>query len=190
MSWRLLLPSATLLAACSAPDPVEPADLVLWGGPIHTAEAAQPRIEALAVRDGRFVYCGDQDGLAAYIGPRTRRIDLAGRTLLPGLADGHAHLLGIGAALERVDLVGTASYAEVVDRAVVGAAELPADAWLLGRGWDQNDWPDTAFPSHHALSAALPERPAVLTRVDGHALLANAAAMKAAGCRRRASAAP
>ncbi|MBC8329646.1 MAG: amidohydrolase [Planctomycetes bacterium] len=184
MFRSMLLPFAASLAACTAPEPQEPADLVLWGGPIHTAEAGQPRVQALAIRGGRFVYCGDEDGLEAYIGPGTRRIDLAGRTLLPGLADGHAHLLGIGAALERVDLVGTASYEEVVARAVAGAAQLPPDAWLLGRGWDQNDWADTAFPSHQALSAALPDRPAVLTRVDGHALLANAAAMKAAGVTR------
>ncbi len=177
----LLLPGLACLRSAQPVEVGPPADLLFTGGRIYTAEEEQPTAEALAVRGGRIVYVGAAEGLEALRGPRTREIRLGDRVLLPGFADGHAHLLGIGAALERVDLVGTASYEQVIERAVAGAAELPAEAWLLGRGWDQNDWADTAFPTHHALSAALPDRPAVLTRVDGHALLANAAAMKAAG---------
>ncbi|RMH04905.1 MAG: amidohydrolase [Planctomycetota bacterium] len=171
----------TLLALLAACQTVEPADVVFTGGPIRTADPARPQVEAVAIRDGWIVYAGDEAGLAPWIGPATLRRDLAGAALLPGLADGHLHLLGLGAALEQVDLVGTRSLEEVISRVVAAAAELPPEQWLLGRGWDQNDWPDPSFPTHDALSAALPERPAVLTRIDGHALLANAAAMRAAG---------
>ncbi len=182
MLRRAFLAACPLLLACQGPPPsAEAADLLFHGGPIHTADPAQPTVEALLVRDGRVLLAGSLAEAEAGCGPATRRIDLAGRALLPGFADGHAHLMGIGAAAERVDLMGTTSYAEVVERARAAAAALPEGAWLQGRGWDQNDWADTAFPHHGPLSAALPDRPAVLTRVDGHALLANAAAMAAAG---------
>lgn len=153
---------------------------MLRGGVVHGAVGGEG-FTAVAIRDGRLAWVGDEDGAGAWIGAGTRVIDLGGRVVLPGFADGHAHLLGIGAMLETVDLTGTASFAEVVARALAGLDGLPPGAWLRGRGWDQNDWAVADFPTHHELSRAVPERPAVLARVDGHALLANAAAMRAAG---------
>ena len=114
-------------------------------------------------------------------GAATRVVDVSGRTVIPGLIDAHGHLAGLGAALRTVDLVGTRSYEEVVARVAARAARMPAGSWVIGRGWDQNDWPDTRFPLHTALSAAVPNHPVVLTRIDGHALLANARAMQLAG---------
>jgi predicted amidohydrolase YtcJ len=114
-------------------------------------------------------------------GPSTRMLDLAGHTVIPGMVDAHGHLLGLGEMLRNVDLVGTKSLADVVQRTVDRAKTLPAGSWVLGRGWDQNQWGDTRFPTHDALSNALPDNPVVLSRVDGHAVFANAAAMKAAG---------
>ena len=104
-------------------------------------------------------------------------IDLAGRAVTPGLIDAHSHLVGLGEALEQVDLVGAATYDEVVRRVREAARALPAGAWVRGRGWDQNRWPDKRFPTHEALSAAVPDHPVWLTRVDGHAALVNARAM-------------
>ncbi|HEY0673314.1 MAG TPA: amidohydrolase [Longimicrobiales bacterium] len=103
---------------------------------------------------------------------------------MPGLIDSHGHFSGLGTALRTVDLVGTRSYEEVVQRVAQRASQLPAGSWVLGRGWDQNDWPRTEFPTHATLSSAVAAHPVVLSRVDGHALLANARAMQLAGIKR------
>jgi predicted amidohydrolase YtcJ len=113
-------------------------------------------------------------------GSATRVLDAGGRTVVPGITDAHAHLLGLGQALRRVDLRGTRSYDEVIQRVAARARQAPAGSWIMGRGWDQNDWGDTRFPTHEALSRAVPDHPVWLERVDGHAGLANARAMQAA----------
>ena len=156
------------------------ADLIVTAKAIHTADAATPQAQAFAVRGGRFVYVGSRDGVRSLRGPRTRMLDLGGATVLPGLIDAHLHFMHVGQALHEVDVAHLSSYDEVVRRTVAFAASSP-DAWIIGDGWDQNLWPDRAFPTHPALSAALPDRPVVLNRVDGHALLANAKAMALAG---------
>jgi predicted amidohydrolase YtcJ len=102
-------------------------------------------------------------------------------TILPGLTDAHAHLYGLGVALDVVDLTGTESYEAVIARVKQRAATAQPGEWIVGRGWDQNDWPVQEFPTFAALDAAVPDHPVFLTRVDGHAALANSAAMRAAG---------
>jgi predicted amidohydrolase YtcJ len=157
------------------------ADLILRHGVFYPV-APPGRIEgSLAVRGGRIVYLGPDTGADAWRGPRTRVIDLAGRAVTPGLIDAHSHLGALGEALEEVDLTGAASYPEVVRRVAEAAGRLPAGAWVRGRGWDQNRWPDKQFPTEGALSAAVPDHPVWLERVDGHAALANAAALKLLG---------
>lgn len=101
--------------------------------------------------------------------------------VVPGLHDAHAHLSGLGASLDNVDLVGTKSFAEVIERVRARAAKTAKGEWILGRGWNQEHWDDKSFPSHAALTAATPDHPVWLTRVDGHAALANGRAMAAAG---------
>ena len=172
------------LLACTRPSDVrefQPADLIVHGGTIYTVDSLYPRAEALVVRDGRIVYRGPRETALQHRGPNTRVIDATGRTIIPGMTDAHAHLLGLGTALRNVDLVGTKSYDEVIARVAARARELPAGSWVLGRGWDQNDWADQRFPTHEALSRAVPDHPVALERIDGHATLANAAAMRAAG---------
>ena len=107
-----------------------------------------------------------------------------GAFVMPGLQDAHGHLLGLGSALVEVNLVGTASFAEVVAKARAAAEKLPDGAWVVGRGWDQNDWGDKRMPDHQSLSEAVPDHPVWLTRVDGHAGLANDRALSAAGITR------
>ena len=158
-----------------------PADLVVLNGRIYTADGARPVVDAIAVRDGRIVFVGDEAGARALVGARTETLDLDGRTMIPGMTDAHAHVAGLGEALRDVDLTGTSSYEQVIARVVERARNTPKGEWIVGRGWDQNDWGDTRFPTHEALTRALPDHPVYLTRVDGHAAVVNAMAMQKAG---------
>ncbi len=158
----------------------QPADLVVLNARIYTADVNRPVAAAFAVRGGRIAFVGSTRGALALVGPRTERLDLAGRTVIPGMVDAHAHLLGLGQALRTVDLVGTRSYDEVIARVVERAKAARPGEWIRGRGWDQNDWADTRFPTHQALSRAVPNNPVYLTRVDGHAALVNAKALELA----------
>jgi predicted amidohydrolase YtcJ len=157
------------------------ADLLLRRGVFYPVQPPGRVEGSLAVRDGRIVYLGPDAGADELRGPQTRVVDLAGRAVTPGLIDAHSHLLGLGEALAQVDLVGTASYDEVIRKVREAAAKVPAGTWVGGRGWDQNDWPDKRFPTHEALSAAVPDHPVWLERIDGHAALVNARALEALG---------
>jgi predicted amidohydrolase YtcJ len=174
--------AAVALFLHTAASPAEDgADLILKRGVFYPVDPTGRVEGSLAVRGGRIVYLGPDAGAEALRRPATRVIDLAGRAVTPGLIDAHSHLLGLGAALEQVDLRGAATYEEVVRRVREAARSLPAGAWVRGRGWDQNLWPGKAFPEHGALSAAVPDHPVWLTRVDGHAALVNARAMQILG---------
>jgi len=159
----------------------QPADLVVTNARVYTSDVNRPTAQAFAVRGDRIVFVGSDRGALALAGPRTEKLDLGGKTVLPGLVDAHAHLLGLGQALRNVDLVGTRSYDEVIARVVARARAAPPGTWIRGRGWDQNDWGNTRFPTHQALSRAVPNNPVYLTRVDGHAALVNAKALELAG---------
>jgi len=189
----MALAGAAALAAAAPPSPrpsplEDGADLILRHGIFYPATArpspgsAPERIlGSLAVRAGRIVYLGGDAGALALRRPATRVVELGGRAVTPGLIDAHSHLLGLGEALEEVDLRGSASYDEVIRRVTAAARELPAGAWVRGRGWDQNRWPGKAFPTAGPLSAAVPDHPVWLTRVDGHAALLNGRALASLG---------
>ncbi|HEV3455338.1 MAG TPA: amidohydrolase [Thermoanaerobaculia bacterium] len=181
--------------------PEDSADLILVHGVLYPVAPPGRVVGSIAVRGGRIVYLGEDAGALALRGPATQVIELAGRAVTPGLIDAHSHLGGLGAALDQVDLGGAATYEEVIRRVRLAAGSAggaggaggagaggsgtpggrPPGAWIFGRGWDQNRWPDKSFPDHHALSQALPDHPVWLTRVDGHAALLNARAMAALG---------
>ncbi|HBK44876.1 MAG TPA: amidohydrolase, partial [Xanthomonadaceae bacterium] len=129
--------------------------------------------------DGRIAAVGDTDQLLAQY-PQARRIELPQATLVPGLIDAHGHVMGLGWALLQANLVGADSKDEALARLREFERTLAPDAWLVGSGWDQNDWPDKAFPTAADLDRAFPERPVWLERVDGHAGWANSAALKLA----------
>jgi len=156
------------------------ADLIVTNARVYTSDVNRPIAEALAVRNGRIAFVGSNRGALALAGPRTERLDLGGKTVITGMVDAHAHLLGLGQALRTVDLVGTKSYDEVIARVAERAKSARPGEWVRGRGWDQNDWADTRFPTNAALSRAVPNNPVYLTRVDGHAGLVNAKALELA----------
>ena len=174
LTLAALVPAGTATAS-------EPADLVLLNATVHTVDPKRARAEAVAVRGNRIVAVGTSAEIQAYVGPRSRVMDLRGRTVVPGFDDAHAHFLGIGFARLDVDLVGTGTFDDVVARVEKAVKARTPGEWIRGRGWDQNDWADTRFPSHEALSLAVPNNPVYLTRVDGHAALVNAKALEAAG---------
>ena len=158
--------------------PPQPADLIVTNARVYTADESRPLAEAFGVRDGRVVFVGSKPEVAVLKGANTRVIDAGRRTVIPGMVDAHAHFGGLAQKLRAVDLVGTHSYDEVIARVVERAKTTPKGTWIQGRGWDQNAWGDTRFPTHEKLSAAIPDHPVELTRVDGHATLVNAAAMR------------
>ena len=185
IAFRSLVGAAVLAAPfgllAQSAVPTAPADLIVTNARVYTADDARPLVEAFAVRDGRITFVGSQREAAVLAGPATRIVDAGGRTVIPGMVDAHAHFSGLAQTLRQVDLTGTTSLAEVIARVVAKAQTVPKGTWITGRGWDQNDWGVTDFPTHDALSAALPDHPVLLERVDGHATYANMAAMKAAG---------
>lgn len=146
---------------------------------IRTMDAAHPEAQAMAFdAQGRIVALGAATDLQRQF-PAAKRLDLGDATVVPGLIDAHGHVSGLGLKQMRADLVGARDKAEVLQRLRDFARDLPPGAWLLGRGWDQNDWPDKQFPSAADLDAAFPDRPVWLRRVDGHAAWANSAALRA-----------
>lgn len=188
--------SAGVGTACHKPQPPqgprpgESADLVFAGGDIWTMDAAHPHVTALAVRAGKIVALGTDRDVAAWIGPSTRTVALAGRAVTPGLIDAHCHLYGLGMDLENISVRDATSEADAV--ALVAASEQLKNwrlhTWLVGRGWDQNRWPGGAFPSKKSLDSVLPPfslsrplLPILLRRVDGHAIWVNSDALRIAG---------
>ena len=164
-----------------------PADLVLYGGAVITLDPARPEAQAVAVRGDSIVAAGGNGEILEMAGPRTRRIDLHGALVVPGLTDAHAHVRSLGERLATLDLHGVASIDEVARLVRERDLALPPGAWVTGGGWDQNLWPGKQFPDHRPLTGAAPDRPVWLTRVDGHAGWANLKAMQAAGVGPRAT---
>jgi predicted amidohydrolase YtcJ len=145
------------------------------------------RFRALVVNDKGKIVQVLRDGQDAVM-PIERRVDVGGRTLLPGLIDAHGHVvdspggdMGLGLMILQLDLNGTSSIADLQQRLAAYAKANPGTGWIVGRGWNQELWPDKRFPTAADLDAVVPDRPVMLARVDGHAVIANSAALKIAG---------
>ena len=165
-----------VLLSCEdkASDKVE-VDAIFYNGNIYTVDSGFSKAEAFAVKDGRFVAVGLTDSIQANYSAKTMT-DLAGKTVLPGLIDAHCHFYRFGESLQNADLVGTQSYDEIIDRLSAFQKEKPSD-FVFGRGWDQNDWENKAFPTKAKLDSLFPDIPVALQRIDGHALLVNQKAL-------------
>jgi predicted amidohydrolase YtcJ len=169
------------LAVASVAGPAFAADLVLLGGRVRSGPEAAKLVSALVVRDGIIIYVGADEGPRAAAQPGARVIELAGRTVLPGFRDGHAHLAGIGHRLRGFDLSTAPSLAELLDRVRQRAAAAQPASWIVGEGWIETAWPEKRMPSRAELDAAAPNNPVALRRADGHAIVANSAAFRLAG---------
>ena len=145
------------------------------------ADGKLERFSGLVIGDdGKIVQVIPEGAMMKLSGVDTV-VDGGGRTLLPGLIDAHGHVMGLGESAMQLDLVGTASLADLQARLRDYAAARPADPWIVGRGWNQELWPSKRFPTAADLDAVVPDRPVILERVDGHAVVVNNAALKAAG---------
>ncbi len=177
--WSLLLLSFSNLAWVGCGGPTNSADLVLHNAHVVCLDGSGTEAQALAIRDGMVIAVGKEHEVRnAFRGSPTH--DLRGATVYPGLIDAHSHLLGYALNLSHTNLVGTASWEEVVQRLFDDHA-ASSDAWVRGRGWDQNDWPSQAFPDRARLDSLFPDRPVALQRIDGHAVLANHVALRMTG---------
>ena len=156
------------------------ADLIIVGGTIYTLDPDSPRVEAVAVAGQKIVCAGTRGEVERYRGSSTRTLDVTGMTVLPGLVDAHGHLAGLGNSLALLDLSGTASSEDVRRLVLERIAAAKPDEWILGRGWDQNDWEVEEFPSVGDLEGT-DSHPVVLRRVDGHAVWVNKRALELCG---------
>jgi hypothetical protein len=176
-----ILVGAVAVAAVQSRQPTPaPADVIVVNGRVYTVDPQRAEAQAVAIRGDRIVAVGSTPEALTFRGPRTQVIDAGGRAVIPGLHDAHGHVLGLGESLQQVDLRGTPSVQAVLDTIRARAGQLPKGRWILGRGWDQNDWPDQAWPTAAQLDAAAPDHPVYLSRVDGHAAWVNTAALRAA----------
>ena len=178
---RLTLGVAFFAASPIAAQTAAKADLIVVNARVYTVDDAHPQASAFAARNGRIVFVGSNREARMLAGSVTKVVDAKGQTVIPGMVDAHAHLLGLGTSLRNVALAGSKTYDEVIARVLERVKTAKPGEWIVGRGWDQNLWPDKKFPTHEALTRAVPNNPVVLTRIDGHALVANAMAMRAAG---------
>jgi predicted amidohydrolase YtcJ len=160
----------------------EPPNVIFTGGNVYALDAAGTRAEAIAVRGGRILAVGSDREVLALAGAGTKRVDLKGLTVVPGLIDAHGHMAGLGALkCGREDLLEAASFDEVVKRVEARVRQARPGEWILGSRWDQANWGQKELPTNERLSAVSPDNPVMLWRVDGHAALANAKALALAG---------
>ncbi len=152
--------------------------LLLTNAKVYTGNDAQPRAEAIVAADGRIVFAGSATEAKRRAPTDARVVDLNGATILPGFVDAHAHLEGIGQRELSFDLEGTKSLAELQAKLKARAAAEPgAGRWIVGRGWIESQWSPAKFPTRADLDAVVSDRPVILTRADGHALVANSRAL-------------
>jgi len=158
--------------ACQKPTPV---DVLVVNANVYTVDDTNAKAEAFAIKDGKFVSIGSTEEISKkYIATQT--IDVSGKTIVPGLIDAHCHFYRLGMQQQKVDLRGTKSYDEVLDRMITFQKQKKL-TFLTGRGWDQNDWDVKEFPTKEKLDSIFPDIPVAVRRVDGHALLVNQVAL-------------
>ncbi|MCE2725882.1 MAG: amidohydrolase [Planctomycetaceae bacterium] len=173
---------AMLMAGIGVSAAVEPADAIYGGGTILTMAGPEPaQVESLAVKDGRIVFVGPAAEAATFAGPNTRRIDLAGKTLLPGFIDTHGHFVYFGKNLVDANLFGSATVAEVLERMRKQVERTPADGWIVGFGYQARQLAEGRPPTAEELDRVSADRPVLIVDSSGHLGSANAAAFRAAG---------
>lgn len=168
-----------ILASLVSCNKKEMVDLIVTNAQIYTVNENFDTAQSFAVKDGKFVAVGSSEEILAKYSAE-KIIDAQGQTIVPGLIDAHCHFYGLGLQQQKVDLTATASFDEVIERIIAFQQEKKV-SYITGRGWDQNDWETKEFPTKEKLDQLFPTTPIAITRIDGHALLANQAAIDLAG---------
>lgn len=164
------------LISCKSKEKV---DLIVYNATIYTVNSNFAKADAFAVKDGKFIAVGTIDDLKKNY-TAANELNAQGQTIVPGLIDAHCHFFGLGLQQQKVDLEGTKSYDEVLQRLKDFQLQKQVN-FITGRGWDQNDWTVKEFPTKEKLDALFPNTPVAITRIDGHALLVNQASLNLAG---------
>lgn len=170
--------SAVMLSGCSSGK--EAVDLILKNAVIYTIDEEFSVVDCMVIKEGKIIDIGSQvELLNKYIADEV--LDAEGGYVYPGFYDPHCHFYHYGAGLStRADLTDTKSFDDVL-QIMKAFADVRSEGWLVGRGWDNNNWEDASFPNSRELNELFPDRPVMLIRVDGHAVLANDVALKLAG---------
>ena len=176
MKIFILIMSVSIISSC---DNKQKIDLLVYNAIVYTVDSNFSNAEAIAVDKGKIIAVGNSKELQDQY-DATENIDAKGNTIFPGLIDAHSHFVDYGLGLNQADLVGTSSWDDVIERVKKFAADHK-DGWITGNGWDQNDWADEIFPNNEKLNELFPDRPVILSRVDGHAAIANKKALELAG---------
>ena len=153
-------------------------DLVLANGNIYTEHDKQPKAEAIAVKGDRIVFVGSNEDAKKFHAAKV--IDLRRHTLVPGLTDSHCHIFGIGEREMRLNLEGTNTLGDFLNKVKARVAQTSIGKWITGRGWIETFWKPSKFPTRQDLDKIAPDNPVFFTRADGHASVANSAALRIA----------
>ncbi|MEY2575065.1 MAG: hypothetical protein QOF80_552 [Verrucomicrobiota bacterium] len=175
--------AVVVLASCTAlPGVAQPetAQTVFVNGNIYTMNERQPRAEAIAVKGDRIVFVGSNADAKKYQTAETKMVDLGGKTAVPGLTDSHCHIFGIGERELNLNLEGANTLEDFLARVKEGVAKTERGKWITGRGWIETFWKPPQFPTRADLDKIAPNNPVFLTRADGHAAIANSAALRIA----------
>ncbi len=156
----------------------EDVDLLLFNGNVYTVNEKQPHAEAIAVKQGRIVFVGSDEAAKKFHAKRT--IDLHEHTVVPGLTDSHCHIFGIGERELSLNLEGTNTLENFLAKVKDRVAKTEKGKWITGRGWIETFWRPPRFPTRQELESVAADHPLFLTRADGHAAIANSAALKIA----------
>ena len=175
-STLITLLAITLAASSCTQRPV--AELLVYNAKIYTVDSSFTVAEAMAIADGKILAVGQKSALESQFQVQ-ESLDANGKFIYPGFIDAHAHFVAYANGLSTADLTGTRSWEEILSKLQIFAKENP-EGWIIGRGWDQNDWAQQSFPTNLELNKLFPDRPVLLTRIDGHAAIANQKALSIA----------
>ena len=151
-------------------------DLLVYNATVYTIDSNFSKAEGLAINKGKIIATGNSKNLQNLYHAK-ENINAKGKYIFPGFIDAHAHFLGYGLGLQKVNLAGTESWDNVLDK-LKTFAQTHKEGWITGRGWDQNNWSIKEFPTNEKLNHLFPNRPVIITRIDGHAAIANNKALE------------
>lgn len=184
---RFLIQFISCLIFCSCGEQLALPDTIIHHARIYTVNADHPWAQAIAFKEGKITTLGMNEEVLALAGPSTEVIDAGGNFLMPGFLEGHGHFAGLGSSLLVLNFLHSKSWEEIVSAVESRVKTAKPGEWIIGRGWHQEKWTSApqpnvhGYPYHHALSAVSPSNPVLLKHASGHAVLANKAAMDAAG---------